>query len=409
MSSLYRYGAPNYYFIKLNFVSTLLYFSPRPKEKKADLFGRDHQLTKLESYIKNRRPLIIVRGLRRTGKTSLVKTSLNENAPKNHILIDLRGLGSKGSVSTEQVYNRTIISINNFLSKNESKIDKIKQYLKRINGINMMGNGISLSDKNPNLQDLASIFEKLDEWVTGEKEFPSLVLAIDEAQIFNDLSDSDMASILASVYDNCKNIVIILSGSQIGLLDKFVGKMESNSGARKRSHALRGFHKDIVELPHLKPSQSKKYLEDGFQQLSWYTKGADSDKIISKVQENFDGIIGWLNNFGVLCESNGTISESFISDVQTEGLLTVQEEFDNFETRGNDAIHFKKFMEALAIKSLNLNEIEDIFKKETKKVPITKLKTMGDDLIDQGFVGFDSNTDKYSIPDPLHCKYFLRK
>ena len=50
---------------------------PRPKVSRRDLYDFDEELEALSKYLKE--PLTVVSGLRRTGKTSLVLTALNES------------------------------------------------------------------------------------------------------------------------------------------------------------------------------------------------------------------------------------------------------------------------------------------------------------------------------------------
>ena len=62
-------------------------FDPRPKERREDLYNFDEELNKLIKSFGE--PLIVVSGLRRTGKTSLILTALNISE-KPFIYIDLR-------------------------------------------------------------------------------------------------------------------------------------------------------------------------------------------------------------------------------------------------------------------------------------------------------------------------------
>ena len=48
-----------------------MYFDPQPKTKKADLFGVEFTLQQLVQHLQDRSTrMIIIKGLRRTGKTS---------------------------------------------------------------------------------------------------------------------------------------------------------------------------------------------------------------------------------------------------------------------------------------------------------------------------------------------------
>ncbi|MFP3399611.1 MAG: ATP-binding protein, partial [Acidianus sp.] len=64
-------------------------FDERPKVRKEDLFDREKEVEEIINNIK--RPLLLISGVRRIGKTSVLLVSLNE-AKENYILIDCRKL-----------------------------------------------------------------------------------------------------------------------------------------------------------------------------------------------------------------------------------------------------------------------------------------------------------------------------
>ena len=70
-------------------------FDPRPKQEKRDLFGRERELNRLLAAMGSRCPLILLLGVRRIGKTSLLKVALKE-AGQPYIYLDLRILEEEG-------------------------------------------------------------------------------------------------------------------------------------------------------------------------------------------------------------------------------------------------------------------------------------------------------------------------
>ena len=54
------------------------YFDERPKRDRVDLYGREDELSALTDGIKKGVPMILLLGLRRMGKTSLLLTALRE-------------------------------------------------------------------------------------------------------------------------------------------------------------------------------------------------------------------------------------------------------------------------------------------------------------------------------------------
>lgn len=73
-------------------------FDPEPKTRREDLYDRENELKSLLTYLKKER-LIIIYGVRRVGKTSLLKVALSEAAIP-YAYIDIRGMYDKsGNVS----------------------------------------------------------------------------------------------------------------------------------------------------------------------------------------------------------------------------------------------------------------------------------------------------------------------
>ena len=73
-----------------------MYFDARPKESREDLYDREEELQALRSSLSE--PIVLLTGVRRIGKTSILKVLLNEvDAP--YALMDVRlPLTSYGSL-----------------------------------------------------------------------------------------------------------------------------------------------------------------------------------------------------------------------------------------------------------------------------------------------------------------------
>ena len=67
-----------------------LYFDERPKSRREDLYDRERELEEMLTSIEHQKPLVVLKGIRRLGKTSLLRVALNE-AKKPHVIVDLRG------------------------------------------------------------------------------------------------------------------------------------------------------------------------------------------------------------------------------------------------------------------------------------------------------------------------------
>ncbi|WP_243665462.1 hypothetical protein [Vulcanisaeta sp. JCM 16159] len=63
-------------------------FDPKPKERREDLFDRDDELNKLRTGLDY--PVTLLLGIRRSGKSSLVKVLMSEEKDVIWIYLDLR-------------------------------------------------------------------------------------------------------------------------------------------------------------------------------------------------------------------------------------------------------------------------------------------------------------------------------
>ena len=67
-----------------------MYFDPRPKTRKEDFFNRENELKQFENVLPYA-SLIVVTGLRRTGKTSFVDVALS-STDHPYVFLDMRDL-----------------------------------------------------------------------------------------------------------------------------------------------------------------------------------------------------------------------------------------------------------------------------------------------------------------------------
>jgi AAA+ ATPase superfamily predicted ATPase len=109
-----------------------LLFDERPKERRDDLFDRSKEVQEILTNL--RRPLILITGVRRIGKTSVMQVAFNE-AGEDYIILDCRGL--KENYSRRDLYN--IVS-----SSLARRLDRLRDILKRIRGIQIMDNSVEI-------------------------------------------------------------------------------------------------------------------------------------------------------------------------------------------------------------------------------------------------------------------------
>jgi len=269
-----------------------LYFSPRPKTRKEDLYDREEELDSFNRAL-SYAMLIVITGLRRSGKTSFMNVAISEsNFP--YIKLDLRGLSFNPSradivIKFEEAFNQI----------DKKWLDGLINILKKIEGISILGNQITFN-WGKNGVDLARLFDNINNW--AEKKKVKFIAAFDEVQLIR--GDKWIPTLFAYILDKCQNIILILTGSEIGLLFDFLGFDNPKS-------PLYGRHYTEIRMQNLEYQRSIDYLMTGFKQIKLKAEG----EVISQVVDQLDGIIGWLTFFGIKCMERGVCSKEIIPDI----------------------------------------------------------------------------------------------
>jgi AAA+ ATPase superfamily predicted ATPase len=216
--------------------------------------------------------MIVIKGLRRTGKSSLMRVALNETKVP-HIFIDLR---LSTPFTPENFYQYFSKELEKFLEEKT-----LKKILSKIKGIEISGLKLKFKERKINI--IAEILEEIGKWSENKR----VVLAIDEAQDLRYMKGFD--KILAHVYDYVKGIKILIAGSEVGLLDKVLG-----IGNPKAPLFGRAFVE--INLKKLSKEKSIEFLKIGFEQAGIKVDEEEINKAVSIL----DGIIGWLTFYGYL-------------------------------------------------------------------------------------------------------------
>lgn len=242
-------------------------FDPRPKTSRSELFGRDRELELLHANVDV--PIIIISGVRRIGKTSLLSVFLNEVSIPS-VIIDLRDL--RANYGLRDLYG--------LLSKAfSSRLDKLYDVLKSISGISIKGVEVEIKWRGRGSLTLSSLFDALNR--------RRIVIAFDEAQKLRGPRSQEFLNALAHAYDYDRNITFILTGSEVGLLYGFLGIDRLDS-------PLYGRYCFNLKLERFDKDASQEFLKAGFKEL-----GIDVEtEVLEKAVEEFDGIPGWLTFFG---------------------------------------------------------------------------------------------------------------
>jgi len=280
-----------------------LIFDPEPKESRKDFFDREEEIDKIKSLSS---PITLVLGLRRTGKSSVIHITLNElNLP--YIYIDLRKFEEIGYIS----YKDLILEIQKEINRLIKRFPNIIDFLKRIEGVKVMGNEIRLKWGGNERVNISFLLESLNDWTENKA-----ILTIDEAQELLNLRGANLLPTFAYSFDNLKKIKIILSGSKMGLLYRYLGKDNPKS-------PLYGRAMNEIELNPFNKEKSVEFLKLGFKELNIIFNDFDV------VYENLGGIPGWLTYFGYYYSQKRDLNEALIKTINT-AIGLIREEFNNF-------------------------------------------------------------------------------
>jgi AAA+ ATPase superfamily predicted ATPase len=270
-------------------------FDPRPKEKRSDLFDRESELSELERFAEHGAPMVLCLGVRRVGKTSVVKVFVNEHEWPS-VYIDARKLGERG-YSKAGFYSILEESI----SSAKGGLARITEYLKGLKGVRLgeLGVEFDLSGKGFSI---TSLLERLDERAGHRGE--TFLIVLDEAQELRFLKGYgkiDFVKVLAYSYDNLKNLKFVLTGSEVGLLYNFLGLENPKSPLYGRAY-------DKMVVERFSRERSVEFLEAGFAEAGVKVP----QEVLERAVEVLDGIPGWLALYGYEVISRGVFDASVV-------------------------------------------------------------------------------------------------
>ncbi len=246
-------------------------FDPRPKCSRNELFDRERELEEFHSLIEGNHPLILLTGIRRIGKTSLLCVFLNE-AGLPYILLDARSLPPNYGL-------RDIYSLLSASMSNPGFLNRMRRVLEMISGVRVMGVEVEVSWKGRHPVSLATLFDYL-----GRER---MIIAVDEAQRLRGPRGRVFLEALAHAYDYDRNLTFILTGSEIDLLYEYLGLGNPSS-------PMYGRYMDTIRLRRFSQEEALEFLEQGFRETGLSIPRSYVESIVSL----FDGIPGWLTLAG---------------------------------------------------------------------------------------------------------------
>jgi len=367
--------------IVLSGVSFVL-FDPTPKTKVSELFGREDELKKLRNIDT---PISLLLGVRRVGKTSLVKVFLNLPDVQG-IFVDCRRFSSTGVKISDLVH-----VLGNAFYLFSKKYATLIKMLKNLRSINIAGNEIEVARGSE--EGVVEIFEVIDKW--AGKRSKKVYIVFDEAQnlrFFRKAHGISFPEIFGYAYDNLKNLKIILTGSEAGVLKEFVGTDDSQS-------PLYGRYVEEMALEPFEFEKSKVFLEKGFDEVNFKYEEYQIIKVLSEL----DGIVGWLVYFGKsVLDSKGDWEEAMEKTLEIVAKI-VNEELKNLAKLSTRYIYC---LRAIALGVDNWGSIKKAVEfEEKKKLTDASFNRILKGLNKMGYVV--KKNERYRVADPVIRKVVM--
>lgn len=349
-------------------------FSTEPKDSVKDLFDREKESAELRDKLKER--MILVLGMRRIGKTSLVLSTLN-STDRNFVYVDVRKIYDEASrkVQAEKLYEELYFSLTKL-----SRKERVRDLLTKLN-ISLespLKAKLPLDEIKGNI---IKIFEQLN-------RIGKVVVAFDEAQYLR-YSTVGLRSVLAHVYDHMKEVSLLFTGSEVGLLYDFVGVEDPES-------ELYGRYFASVEIRPFEREKSREFLRAGFKEIGEKVE----ESVIERAVGEIDGVVGWLVYFGKLYPEKGVDA---LDEVKSLGSKMVKKELEGLFIRSP---YYLDILKAIATMGRTRwkNVVNYVIVKNEKKVPNATISRDLKALMMTGFV--EKIGEEYVIPDPI-VKYTI--
>lgn len=351
-----------------------MYFDPLPKKNRGDLYNREEELKKFSDALAYS-SLIVIVGLRRTGKTSFMNVALSES-DSPHIVLDMRGLSFNPSRAD---IVRKVESAFNLI--NRRWLSGVINAIKQVKGVGLLGNSLSLDWSRDGL-DLADLFDRVNAW--AEDNNGRFLVAFDEIQLIR--GEKSIPRLFAHIIDYNQNICLVVTGSEMGLLFDFLGLEDPDS-------PLYGRHYTEIRMRNFERDESMEFLTTGFKQIGIDPQG----DIIDYAVDRLDGVVGWLTLFGTRCRDENGTSVEIVDNVVREGGKLIRAEalkMVRYSPRYAVVLNY-----LARVKKASWRQIKSVLEvHENRSLPNPTVSEVLNRLVKTSLI---EKNEGYSIADPL--------
>lgn len=308
-----------------------------------------------------------------------------------YLLLDGRSFSSSSQVRREEFIKLIEASLDEFLTEKTRKRAKIVDALKQVRGVEITAGAspsISLrwGPKPGDAVNVSSILDALSSEAIKQKT--RFIVALDEAQEFRKIMRFDLTSALAHAYDYCRGLQFVVTGSEIGMLHKFLRVDDPNAPLFGRAMVE-------IELSSLSETKSREYLLEGFAQIGLRV----SEEAIASAVQRFDGIIGWLTYCGFAAMEEKTLEKKIIDAVARKSSKMVGREFKNFKNL-HKSTRYNLVMRSLARGISTWADLKRTLEaREGAIIGQSEITKILSNLEDAGFLV--KKDGAYFIPDPM--------
>jgi AAA+ ATPase superfamily predicted ATPase len=340
-------------------------FDLNPKEKLKDLYDRKDELKSLAESLEHDERLIIIYGLRRVGKTSLIHTFLSKK-DFPYIFIDVKEIYFEHASVPISILHKVIL-------------EEFARFITRLGLENELEKFEEVESDS-----LTNLLKNVNQWCKTKNL--NFIIALDEAQYLRFGGRVKFDGIIAWSVDNLSNITYILTGSEIGMLKDFLKYEDVDAPLYVR------FRNEIF-LNRFDKDTSVSFLSKGFEEYGIKIDKTELDDAVDKI----NGIIGWLTYYGHYRSIKKLNHKKAIEMVFNDGSKIMARELEQLIARSR-----KRYVVVLQAIAKDINRWSDIKTYVTIKVgkiSDTILNSLLQDLVKFGIIEKEQET--YKIIDPI--------
>ncbi len=353
-------------------------FDLRPKTKRADLYDREKELREFQSAVNLGEDLILLLGIRRLGKSSLLNVALAESGFP-YAKIDVRSLYfTHGSIPQGILARKILDSLLATVSGRKSLRLKLEKVLSSIRGLRVSGLSVEFERK----PDLAEILEKISSW--AENENLRAIIAFDEAQYLR-LSGIRYDGLIAYGVDSLPGITFALTGSEVGMLHDFLGLEDPKK-------PLFGRYAREIVLQRFRREESMDFLRRGFEEVGI----KPSRQEIGDAVGRFDGIVGWLTMYGYLRGVRKLPHAQAMDELFNMAEKLIRGELSSLIRNSR---RYGVILKAVAMGNVRWSTIKEYVEFKMGPVNDAKFSVLLKNLLKYGYL--EKKGNEYSIPDPV--------